>query len=429
MKLFGWFYPEVYPDQELHAIMSAIENRLTPMQGGLCLASCVALILGLTIGLTFSKTAMLVVTSLDYLSSLLFLAQGSSRFLKRKYAYSRKEKIRDVLVAIPLSPFIFNPKLGLLAALLGAIKLIKFREVATYIRFKRENLELKRHHTLLLGALAFALSIHTIACCWISINPTTDTDLTTIYVKAIYFIVTTMATVGYGDITPSTNMGRLFAMLIMIIGVGGYSLLVAQISKTLLEHDKRKTQTQYRLAVLESFLRHYEIPVALQKSVYGFYNHLLSHQMNDVEEEILNTLPTALQSELKIYMNVKPLAHVSLFKNCEASCIIEASGYLEHVYFSPGETIVAKGDTGAEMFVVGHGSVTVIKNEAVVAILHDGDCFGELSLIFDGVRQATIKAKSYCDLFKLSRENFQKLVRTHPELKKNIDALVANRQE
>ena len=79
------------------------------------------------------------------------------------------------------------------------------------------------------------------------------------------------------------------------------------------------------------------------------------------------------------------------------------------------------------MYVVGHGTLQVVRGSDVVAMLHDGDCFGELSLIFDSPRQATIVSQGYCDLFKLSRENFQNLVSIYPDLKLNIDRLAAER--
>lgn len=58
---------------------------------------------------------------------------------------------------------------------------------------------------------------------------------------AIYFIVTTMTAVGYGDVFPQTTMGRLVAMLTMIIGTGIYATFTAVLATILIELEMTKS--------------------------------------------------------------------------------------------------------------------------------------------------------------------------------------------
>ena len=48
------------------------------------------------------------------------------------------------------------------------------------------------------------------------------------FADALYFSVVTVTTVGYGDITPKSGAGRILAMLIIILGVGTFSAVVAR---------------------------------------------------------------------------------------------------------------------------------------------------------------------------------------------------------
>ncbi len=53
-----------------------------------------------------------------------------------------------------------------------------------------------------------------------SIQPKPDVDFATEYNLAIYFLMTTLTTIGYGDITPQNNISALFTIMLQFMGVG-----------------------------------------------------------------------------------------------------------------------------------------------------------------------------------------------------------------
>jgi len=55
------------------------------------------------------------------------------------------------------------------------------------------------------------------------------------WIDAFYFSVTTIATVGYGDLAPKTDFGKLFTTLYIVVGVGLFVALVSFLSKGMLE--------------------------------------------------------------------------------------------------------------------------------------------------------------------------------------------------
>lgn len=60
------------------------------------------------------------------------------------------------------------------------------------------------------------------------------------WVDAFYFSVTTIATVGYGDLAPKTDFGKLFTTLYIVVGVGLFVALVSFLSKGMLERGPRQ---------------------------------------------------------------------------------------------------------------------------------------------------------------------------------------------
>ncbi len=83
----------------------------------------------------------------------------------------------------------------------------------------------------------------------------------------------------------------------------------------------------------------------------------------------------------------------------------------------PGEEVVREGDPGDYFYVIKQGEFQVIKSdgdhEAVVALLKQGDSFGEDALISNEPRNATVKARTAGSLMRLARSDFGELVR-HP---------------
>jgi voltage-gated potassium channel len=278
---------------------------------------------------------------------------------------------------------------------------------------------LKRHYGLVITIALIGLFIHFFACIWITLTGN-EGDPTTVYIKAVYWTVTTIATVGYGDITPTTNASRIFAMAVMFFGVGFYGFIVSRISTFLFQKDRRSEAHNEKMEHLTAFLHHYKIPGQLRGEVFSFYEHRLLAKMNDEEEEILTELPSGLKHEIQTYLNVAPLSRTQIFKGCSEACLKDAAVALERKVVSPKEMIIQRGDVGKEMYIIAHGSVRVLVDTQTVATLSKGQSFGETALIKEEPRSADVESISYGDLYVLTKEHFEKLMLNHEDLRENV---------
>ncbi|MGK4059183.1 potassium channel family protein [Loigolactobacillus coryniformis] len=64
------------------------------------------------------------------------------------------------------------------------------------------------------------------------------------YLDALYFSVMTLATVGYGDLYPQTNLGKLFSIFYVLIGVGIITALIVNINHALTQYHREKRSGQ-----------------------------------------------------------------------------------------------------------------------------------------------------------------------------------------
>ena len=93
--------------------------------------------------------------------------------------------------------------------------------------------------------------------------------------------------------------------------------------------------------------------------------------------------------------------------------VLSSSGDLR---VPPGTRIVTEGEEGREFFVILHGEVAISKGDTEVNRLGMGDHFGELALITDGKRTATVTAISHSHVIRLSRDSLMALIQNDPAL-------------
>lgn len=123
--------------------------------------------------------------------------------------------------------------------------------------------------------------------------------------------------------------------------------------------------------------------------------------------------------------NLALLAKSPLLRHLPAD---EIEPLLEHVQqrtVAPGEIVFKAGDPGDALYIVASGAVEVLHDdgERVLAQLGAGQPFGEMALLSDGERTATVRARLASDLLMIGDEDFDRLLARYPEMHRQMHAL------
>ena len=126
------------------------------------------------------------------------------------------------------------------------------------------------------------------------------------------------------------------------------------------------------------------------------------------------------------------LRRVWLFSGLEAREIAQLDGLAVVRRYRPREAIVNQGDDSGDLFVVLAGRLKVTWNdeeggEVLLSILESGDVFGEIALLDDRPRSATVTAMEDCELLVVERRGFRALLLEVPNLAVNLLQVMARR--
>ncbi len=256
-----------------------------------------------------------------------------------------------------------NSDLMLILSLMSILKIAKYSPAIIILKDV-----LKNESKTLLAALYIMVILTLITSTTVyflerDVNPGFDTLLNSIWWSAI-----TLSTVGFGDVVPITPFGKLFGVLASISGFGMFALPAGILANGFASEIKR----------------------------------------------------------LKEIATWNMLEKVPLFSHMDSHTIYELAELLKVKIYRKNEIIIKEKDIGDTMYFIIDGRVEVL-TKGVDVYLKKGDFFGEVALIEEIPRTATIIAKTRCELLELSKYNFQNFINSKPNLLKQIQQVKEQR--
>ena len=187
---------------------------------------------------------------------------------------------------------------------------------------------------------------------------------------AMWWGMATLTTVGYGDVAPVTPMGQLFGIITMIIGIGMFALPTGIIAT-------------------------------------GFANEM---------------------EKLNFVVNWKLVSKVPFFRDMDVTNIGDIVSLLTPKTVPPNYAVIKLGEKADGMYFIISGQLEVeLSTEAV--ILEAGQFFGEMGIINDSPRTATIVSITECKLLELKADDLRHMMSSHPELKVKMDNVIEERRQ
>ena len=243
-----------------------------------------------------------------------------------------------------------------------------------FLQYCDEILDKYEHYnnylSFYLGFIIFCITIHIVTCLlifigrndypsWIIYFNFSEYNFAKLYFIGIYYIITTVTTVGYGDLTCITPKEKIFGILVEIVGIIAYSWVVSSISN----YVKSKSDAE------EEYFKKYQILEKIKMTYKDFSDDLferidryLKHKQNNEEQEknLIEELPISLKNTLVYSMFEPIIQNFIFFKNFDnKDFIVKVIFCFKPIMAIRNDILIKDGDFVEDIIFVKKGKLSL----------------------------------------------------------------------
>ncbi|XP_059478607.1 potassium voltage-gated channel subfamily H member 6 isoform X13 [Neocloeon triangulifer] len=362
--------------------------------------------------------------------------------------YLRGWFLIDLVAAIPFDLLLFGSDTD--EASENTTTLIGLLKTARLLRLVRVARKIDRYSeygaaVLLLLMATFALIAHWLACIWYAIgnaerpllkskvgwldllandthqfyypNNTGGPSIKSRYITALYFTFSSLTSVGFGNVAPNTDAEKIFTICVMLVGSLMYASIFGNVSAIIQRLYSGTARYHTQMLRVREFIRFHQIPNPLRQRLEEYFQHAWTYTNGIDMNSVLKGFPECLQADICLHLNRNLLNTCSAFSGASPGCLRALSMKFKTTHAPPGDTLVHRGDVLTSLHFISRGSIEILKDDIVMAILGKDDIFGENPCAHPtlGKSSCNVRALTYCDLHKIHRDDLLDVLDLYPE--------------
>uniref|UniRef100_A0A672IIC5 Voltage-gated delayed rectifier potassium channel KCNH4 n=1 Tax=Salarias fasciatus TaxID=181472 RepID=A0A672IIC5_SALFA len=236
------------------------------------------------------------------------------------------------------------------------------------------------------------------------------------YVTSLYFALSSLTSVGFGNVSANTDSEKIFSICTMLIGALMHAVVFGNVTAIIQRMYSRRSLYHTRTKDLKDFIRVHRLPKALEQRMMECFQTTWSVNNGIDVSELLKDFPDELRADIAMHLN-KELLQLPLFESASRGCLRSLSLIIKTSFCAPGEFLIRQGDALQAIYFVCSGSMEVLKDNTVLAILGRGDLIGSDCLTQEEVikTNACVKALTYCDLQYISLKGLREVLCLYPD--------------
>ncbi|XP_063749403.1 potassium voltage-gated channel subfamily H member 4-like [Eleginops maclovinus] len=348
----------------------------------------------------------------------------------------------DLVAALPFDLlYAFNITVTSLVHLLKTVRLLRL------LRLLQKLDRYSQYSAMVLTLLmsVFALLAHWMACIWymigrkeIATNETWEIGwlhelgkrletpyinstvggptVRSSYIAALYFTLSSLTSVGFGNVCANTDSEKIFSICTMLVGALMHALVFGNVTAIIQRMYSRRSLYHTRMKDLKDFIRVHRLPQQIKQRMLEYFQTTWSVNNGIDANELLHDFPDELRADIAMHLN-KDILQLPVFKGASRGCLRSLSLHIKTSFCVPGEYLIRQGDALHANYFVCSGSLEVLKDKMVLAILGKGDLIGSDLPGPDQVikTNADVKALTYCDLQYINVRGLREVLELYPE--------------
>lgn len=241
-----------------------------------------------------------------------------------------------------------------------------------------------------------------------------------VYLSCVYYIVATLATVGFGDIAADHQDERIMSIGIMLLGTVVFALIISTASMIAQNANMDDAAHGSKIALVHEFCSRWKLSEPLKYDILDFF--LCSKDIfieNANTKKVLKSIPPEYQYAVAPHVAKECLGRTVLFKGCSPQFISLLLEMLSLESYGAGEVIFQTGDVSDALYIIKNGNCLLLSDgNTVMAELSDTDIFGEVSCFMSAPRSYSCICSKFCELYVLRVPQLVKMLKTFPDFMK-----------
>ena len=277
--------------------------------------------------------------------------------------------------------------------------------------------------------------INTESSSWIQRAQLNDQSYAKQYLMSIYWSVTTLTSVGYGDIAPETIPEILIAIIVMGLGVILFAFAIGNVVAFISQLDDGRAEYKMEQDGIRRYLAYNGVSSKTLSRLRQFSDYLWIQSRGARPDEILDKLPISVRTEILSEILERSVSSVPLFSQSPASLKNRLLMILRPEFYPPGSVILNHDEPGNEIVFLTHGTVQITTDQETSGISEKdlsytrGDYFGDLSFFLKEKRNSAAIAQTYVEAFLLSRSLFNELSEQDPRLREVMQEMAKSQTD
>ncbi|XP_026329499.1 potassium voltage-gated channel subfamily H member 8-like isoform X4 [Hyposmocoma kahamanoa] len=315
--------------------------------------------------------------------------------------YIRTWCVVDLLAALPFDILYWSDVYSISESSIHLVKLVRLLRLARLLQ-KMDRYSQYSALILTLLMLSFTLVAHWLACIWFIIaekeidvhNNEEQWDLGWMhnlaerlkmpvhnvshgesYITALYFTCSSLTSVGFGNVAANTVPEKIFSILVMLIGALMHAVVFGNVTAIIQRMYSRRSLYQSKWRDLKDFLTINQVPKELKQRMQDYFQTMWSLNHGIDIHETLKEFPEELRGDVSLHLH-REILSLPIFEAASQGCLKLLSLHIRNNFCAPGEYLVHKGDALTYIYYICNGSMEVVQNDMVVAILGKGDLVG-----------------------------------------------------
>uniref|UniRef100_A0A1I8H9P1 Potassium voltage-gated channel protein eag n=4 Tax=Macrostomum lignano TaxID=282301 RepID=A0A1I8H9P1_9PLAT len=346
----------------------------------------------------------------------------------------------DLLSCLPYDVFnAFQPESseGGISSLFSALKVVRLLRIGRVARKVDQYLEYGAA-LLILMIFGFVMLAHWMACIWYTIGvrdlelevwygwiPRLANDTLTpqnwtkssyqavlpeksmAYLTSLYFTLSLLTSIGFGNVAAYTEGEKAVVVVFMLLGALVYATIFGNVTTIFQQMYASRARYHEMMNSIKEFMKIHDVPRELGERVMDYVTSSWAITKGIDTTKVLNYCPKDMKADLCVHLNRKVFNEHPAFRLASDGCLRSLAMSFNTVHTAPSDLIFHQGESLDQLCFVVSGSLEVIQDDEVVAILGKGDVFGdtfwrEAPL---GQSAASVRALTYCDLHCIKRDS------------------------